>query len=106
MAVTGAEATWTMAATTSTMGSGPTLQLAPTAATPKGSRARTTSAGVWPRTVCPSSSKVIWATTGKSVASRAARTATHSSSRSENVSRRTRSTPPSTSASTCSRKAS
>lgn len=85
---------------------GPRVQLVPTAASPRSrSRART-SPGASPATVsgAPSSStKVAWATTGRSVTSRTTSTAASRSVPRAKVSSSTRSTPPSTSASTCSR---
>ena len=84
----------------------PTEQFAPMAWISRPRRACATSTGVRPVKVTHSSVKVTEATTGRSVTARMACTARAISARSEKVSTMRASTPPSTSASACSRKAS
>ncbi len=103
-ALSGRRATVAISASTWAMRTGPVEQLAPITSAPASSNVRTTSIGLLPARVRPSSSKLICATTGRSQLSRAARSAISISRRSLNVSRISRSTPPSSSASICSRK--
>ena len=90
---------------TSYRGLEPTEQFAPSAWTGSAHRARATSAAGRPVKVTPSSVNAIWAMIGTSVIARIAATASATSSRSENVSTMNASTPPSSSASACSRNA-
>src|SRR6478752_4893051 len=88
----------------SSIGAGPTLQLTPITAAPARSSAGTNCSGGAPSRLLPSSSVVICATIGRSHVLRMAAIAAPISFASRNVSSRMRSTPPSTSATTCSRK--
>ena len=86
---------------------GPTEQFSPMASTGQESISRVNVSVSVPPGRCPKSSMVTWAITARSLpaASRAAATASRSSSRFPNVSRMSRSMPASSSASICSRNA-
>ena len=92
-------------ASASRQASGPTPQLTPIASTPAAVRARTATSGVVPSASTRSSPNVIDAITGTSAARRASSAASRRCSRSKKVSMTRRSTPPSSSPSTCSRNA-
>ena len=83
----------------------PTEQFAPSAWTPRPTRLRATSTAERPVNVTPSFVNAISATIGRSVTDRTASRASAISAKSENVSTTNASTPPSRSASACSRNA-
>ena len=91
--------------TNSNMRAGPSEQLTPATSTPSAARMCATSAGPAPAVVTPSFPSVTSATTGRSVVWRATRTATANSSRSEKVSKISRSAPASQRMAICSAKA-
>ena len=85
---------------------GPTPQLTPTTSAPSAASAATASRGRSPAEVVSPATKSSATTTGRSVTARAARRAWRASVSEGKVSNTSRSTPPSTSAPICSRKAS
>ncbi len=106
MALMGLEENCIIRSMVSSVALGPTEQLRPMASTGQESISRVKVSVSVPPGRCPKSSMVTWATmaTSPPAASCAARTASRSSSRLPKVSRISRSTPASTSASICSRK--
>jgi hypothetical protein len=87
----------------SSIGAGPMLQFTPTTSAPRRSSSGANCSGGAPSRLLPSSSMVICATMGSAQTLRTAAMAAPISFRSRNVSSTNRSTPPSASASTCSR---
>ena len=94
-----------IASSASAHASGPPPQLTPTTSAPAATSAAAAIAGRVPSGSASSSPNVSWATIGRSAARRASSTASRRWSRSENVSKMKRSTPPSSRPSSCSRTA-
>ncbi len=101
-AESGRSTTLAIASIASSMIFGPTEQLTPTTSAPHSQSLRANAAGSVPYRPSPSACRVIWATTGRSLAERTPAMAWRISLMSAKVSRTKRSTPPAASARACS----